>query len=218
MPGGIRATVEFSQQGVCPLADLTAGTQATIDSTSTSVTLPDSDGSVTEFTVEVDPDHLPEDTDLDPVLAYGSNQIYRRHHSGPVECPCECLGTFGCPVARYTAREGVLTISFHAREFDQLQTIVRDLQARFPSMDIRRLLRSPTESTADDTVFVDRGKLTDRQLEVLRTAFEHGYFERPRAANANEIAAILNINPSTFTEHLAVAQSKLLADILEDEG
>ena len=67
-----------------------------------------------------------------------------------------------------------------------------------------------------DVVFVDRGKLTDRQHEVLRTAYDMGYFERPRGANATEVAASLDINPSTFTEHLLSAQRKLLGDVLED--
>jgi len=42
-----------------------------------------------------------------------------------------------------------------------------------------------------------------------------GYFERPKRANATEIAADLGIAQSTFTEHLMAAQRKLLRDVLE---
>lgn len=41
-----------------------------------------------------------------------------------------------------------------------------------------------------------------------------GYFERPRRANATEVADVLDINPSTFSEHLAAAESKLIEDVL----
>jgi predicted DNA binding protein len=60
-------------------------------------------------------------------------------------------------------------------------------------------------------------RLTDRQREVLRTAHEMGYFEYPRGANAGEVATALDIEPSTFTEHLNAAQSKLLDELLVRE-
>jgi hypothetical protein len=65
-----------------------------------------------------------------------------------------------------------------------------------------------------DLVPVDRGRLTERQAEVLSTAYEMGYFEYPRDSNATEVAAELGIRPSTFTEHLSAAQSKLLEDLV----
>jgi len=41
------------------------------------------------------------------------------------------------------------------------------------------------------------------------------YFERPKGANATEVAERLGIAQSTFTEHLMAAQRKLLADVLD---
>lgn len=61
---------------------------------------------------------------------------------------------------------------------------------------------------------VDRDKLTDRQLEVIETAYDMGYYEYPRGANASEVAEALDICPSTLAEHLAAAQTKLLEDVL----
>ena len=67
-------------------------------------------------------------------------------------------------------------------------------------------------------MIVDRGVLTDRQRDVLGTAYELGYFERPRETNAEAVAAALSIAPSTLAEHLAVAQSKLTEAVLECDG
>jgi DNA-binding CsgD family transcriptional regulator len=53
--------------------------------------------------------------------------------------------------------------------------------------------------------------LTDRQREVLRTAYEQGYFEVPRAATTDDVAAALDLDSSTVTEHLQRAERNLLA-------
>lgn len=103
---------------------------------------------------------------------------------------------------------------FHAADYDQLQAAIGELRERFPEVDIKRFVRSPTDDQPRDTVSVNRSKLTARQLEVVETAYERGYFERPRRANATEIAADLGINPSTFREHLTAAESKILGDVL----
>jgi hypothetical protein len=65
---------------------------------------------------------------------------------------------------------------------------------------------------------VDLERLTDRQREVVETAYRMGYFEYPRETNASGVAAELGIEPSTLAEHLAAAQSKLLGAVLDGQG
>ncbi|WP_148415985.1 helix-turn-helix domain-containing protein [Haloferax sp. KTX1] len=214
MPAGIRATVEFASPSVCPVASVAHSTDSVVDSVSTSVVSTPGDVSVSEFVVEAD--DPPEASALEPIFSYGSKHLYRYTHDGSAGCPCECLGEFGCPVDRYFAQRGSLTLVFHAADYEQLQAVIGELRERFPGLDIKRLVRSPTGDAPGDSVFVDRGKLTTRQLEVLQTAYGMGYFERPRGANATEVAAELGINQSTFSEHLAAALTKLLGDILEE--
>ncbi|ELZ10701.1 bacterio-opsin activator HTH domain-containing protein [Halovivax asiaticus JCM 14624] len=242
MGEGIRATVAITAPDGCPIARESARTGSVIDQTSTSVSPAASSGSVTEYlaaadepavdaeTVDDGPDADAASADAESatdatsaadeptdeaVFSYGSTAIYRTAHEESDGCPCACLGSYGCPVHRYVADDGELTLVFHAESFDQLQDVMGDLRERFPSVDVRRLLQPPLEGTPDDGVFVNRGKLTDRQREVLETAYENGYFERPRGANASELAAELGISQSTFTEHLVTAQRKLLDDVLD---
>lgn len=214
MPPGIRATVTFATPELCPIVELSEAAETTIDSVSTNVCPSDCTESVSEFSVDADHD-ADLDSTLTPVFSHGSTHRYRLVHDDGANCPCESLGQFGCPVARYVAREGTLTLVFHATDYEQLRRVVADLRERFPGADLKRLVRSPTGGRPEDSVFVDRGKLTDRQIEVLETAYEMGYFERPRRANATEIAAELDISLSTFGEHLAAAEAKLLEDVLE---
>jgi len=216
MSSGIRATVSFAGPLKCPIAQFSAATGAVIEQVSTSVALAGSDGSVTEFLApERDTATGTEIDGVWPVFSYGARTLYRTEHGDEERCPCECLGRFGSPVHRYVARDGGLRLVFHAEDFATLQTIVGELRERYPSLDVQRLLQPPLEGTPEERVFVNRGKLTDRQYEVLAIAYEMGYFERPKGANATEVAEELDISPSTFTEHLMAAQRKLLEDVLE---
>ena len=213
MSSGIRATVAFDRPDICPVAALAAAADATVDTVVTSVA---ADGpSVTEFAADAPLEAVADEVDaaVVPVFAHGSTHRYRVAH-GDADCPCACLGAFDVPVTRYVAREGTLTLVFHAADYDELQALVNDLRDRFPSVDIKRFVRSPDEETTADGVFVDRHKLTDRQREVLATAYDMGYFERPRRANGSDVARELGIDPSTFSEHLAAAESKILDDFL----
>jgi hypothetical protein len=210
MPSEIRATVEFAAAEVCRLAELSAR-GPTVEDVSTSVSAGETP-SVTEFSTDapVDPGE-----DIQRVFSHGTTHRYRFTHDGGVDCPCECLGQFGCPVARYAAREGTLRLVFHAADYQHLRDIVGELRSRFRSVDLTRVIQSPADEGTADSVIVERGKLTPRQLEVLETAYEMGYFERPREANASDVAAELGVDPSTFSEHLAAVEAKVFGDVLE---
>lgn len=213
MSPGIRATVEFASTDVCPLAALSARHRTTIRSVSTSVSTGSTDVSVREF--RIDAGEPLDDERVSHVISNGSTDVYRLDHDPDRTCPCECLGRHGCPVDRYTADDGVLTLVFHAADFQRLQLLVTALHDRFPDVDIKRLIRDPEAGSPTDEVLVDRGKLTDRQFHVLKTAYEMGYFAHPRRANATEIASKLEIDRSTFAEHLSAAHRKLLEDVFE---
>lgn len=210
---GIRATVTFIAPDGCSIARISKAADTTIDQVSTSVSLPDSTGSVSEFLVKTD--GLPDDVECDAILSYGAANLYRVSHDGTEQCPCECLGQFGCPINRYVAKDGDVTLVFHADSYEQLQEVMAVFRDRYPSVNVERLLQPPLKGTPDEQVFVNRGKLTDRQREILQTAYERGYFERPKRANATEIAEELGIAPTTFTEHLVAAQRKIFVDVFE---
>jgi DNA-binding CsgD family transcriptional regulator len=54
--------------------------------------------------------------------------------------------------------------------------------------------------------------LTDRQYEALRTAYQLGYFDIPRRASLEDIAAELGISSSSVSERLRRAQTKLIQE------
>lgn len=56
--------------------------------------------------------------------------------------------------------------------------------------------------------------LTDRQLEVLETAIDAGYYDVPRGATHDEIAAALDCAPSTASEHLRRIESRIMSSLV----
>lgn len=210
MPDGIRATVEFSTPDICPIVELSEAAGTTIDSVNTNICPSEGQDSTVEFSIDTDSDL---DADVTPIFSHGSTDRYRLTLGEETDCPCERLARCGCPVARYVAEDGTLTLVFHTTDYDQLREVVAELRERFPDMNIKRFVRGPAGDRSRDPVFVDRSRLTHRQLEVVETAYEMGYFDRPRQSNATEIAAELGISPATFRQHLTAGESKILGDL-----
>lgn len=59
-------------------------------------------------------------------------------------------------------------------------------------------------------------QLTDRQLQILQTAYESGFFEWPRESTGEAVASSLGISQPTFARHFRAAERKLYA-LLFDE-
>ncbi|MFB6120520.1 MAG: helix-turn-helix domain-containing protein [Halobacteriaceae archaeon] len=53
-------------------------------------------------------------------------------------------------------------------------------------------------------------RLTDRQRDVLRTAYEMGYYDVPREASTEDVAAAVGLDSSTVAEHLQRAERNVL--------
>jgi hypothetical protein len=207
---GVRAEVEVSEPGSCPVASVSESAEGSVGSVSWTA----SDDAVTEeFTVEADAESV-SPGDVEPVFDYGSETVYQFERKQG-DCVCEVVESVDCPIADVRAESGSLVLTLHLDEMADLRTLVAALRDQFGGVGVRYLAQTGAETAeGSDLVPVDRGRLTDRQVEVLETAYEMGYFEYPRDSNATEVAAALDIRPSTFTEHLSAAQSKLLDDLL----
>jgi len=60
--------------------------------------------------------------------------------------------------------------------------------------------------------------LPPRQHEALRTALDLGYYEVPREAGRDEVAAAMDCAPSTATEHLQKAERAVVRTYLDRPG
>ncbi|MFB6084297.1 MAG: helix-turn-helix domain-containing protein [Halorientalis sp.] len=156
--------------------------------------------------------------EAEPVVEVGEERVYQYTRDATGDCVCETIESLGVPVADVRVEpEGVLVVTLHLDDIERLRGIVNDLNGTAERVEVRFLLRESADGDGEghgDQALIDRDRLTERQREVLRTAYRMGYFEHPRDANATEVADRLGIDTSTFTEHLAAAQAKLLDDLL----
>src|SRR5918994_5356752 len=57
-------------------------------------------------------------------------------------------------------------------------------------------------------------KLTQRQRQMLLTAYALGYYDVPRRISSDELSRHLNVDKSTVVEHLRKAEKKLIGSII----
>lgn len=84
---------------------------------------------------------------------------------------------------------------------------VADLEAAGADVRLRTLRAYEGRDEPLDT-------LTDRQRDVLETAHDLGYFDVPRQASLDEVAATLGLDRSTVSEHLQRAERNLFESLL----
>ncbi|WP_158057785.1 bacterio-opsin activator domain-containing protein [Halorussus halophilus] len=65
--------------------------------------------------------------------------------------------------------------------------------------------------------YVVQNRLTERQREVLRTAYDAGYYDWPRECSGKELANELDISSATLSQHLHNAERKLLTVLFDGQ-
>lgn len=126
--------------------------------------------------------------------------------SGAIARSVEAAGGVGHIVAAVPAHIDVRAVveQFRAHHPDSALTACRRSDEPVPVQ---------TESGLHATM-ADR--LTDKQREVLRTAYLSGYFSWPRRTTAEECADALDIAQPTFSQHIRAAQEKVIGRLFED--
>lgn len=99
-----------------------------------------------------------------------------------------------------------LLLSFVGSQ-EAIRDVLRHYVAAGASPGLRRLAAYEGDGTSVDA-------LTERQLEVVRTAYDLGFYEIPREASTEDVATELGVDPATVSEHLQRAERNLLAEAL----
>jgi len=117
---------------------------------------------------------------------------------------------------RMTPEEGHIVIripkSASVREY------VETLQGHFDDAELVARRESPESIRSKEDferAYVDR--LTERQREVLRTAYFAGFFEQPRDSSARDVAELLGVSQPTVSRHLRNSEQQLFSMLFGDE-
>jgi len=60
-------------------------------------------------------------------------------------------------------------------------------------------------------------KLTEKQREVLITAYKLGYYDIPRRIKSEQLAKKMGLVDSTVVEHLRKAENNLMKQLIEEQ-
>ncbi len=93
---------------------------------------------------------------------------------------------------------------------DAIAGTINSYQNEGATPDLRKLSRYEGKSRPLD-------RLTDRQREVIQTAYDMGYYEVPREVSTDDVAAEFDLDSSTVAEHLQRAERNLLSVHLSSE-
>lgn len=101
----------------------------------------------------------------------------------------------------------------NTREFMQM------LRTKYPAATLvsRTERKRPRRRVADIGTGLE-SELTERQLEVLKIAYQSGYFERPRKRTAEEVADALDVTHPTVSRHLREAERRIFSLLFDDDA
>lgn len=208
---GLRVDLEIDAPETCTLAKTLEGADTQARNVRWSH---DTDEAVEQFTARMSPEETPEN--VTQVFSYDGEGVFQFDRAVDDPCPCQQIENHGFPISDAQVNEEMLQVTLHLGDSDELSELLQELKSDFENVSIRTIAHEGSDTVSpDEFVPIDRGKLTDRQQEVMQTAYEMGYFEYPRQANATDVADQLDICPSTLAEHMAAAQAKIVADLFE---
>ena len=130
----------------------------------------------------------------------------------------EIAGLYGARVGNAVADAGGATLRVELPPTATVRAVVDLISERFPgAQPISRQERTRPTQSLDELHGLLADRLTDRQREVIETAYHAGYFEWPHATASESVAELLGITQPTFAEHFWTAQQQIIALLLEDD-
>jgi len=127
----------------------------------------------------------------------------------------QTVSTAGATVQTATADSDGGTLVVEAPVEADIRDIVDRVGDVYPSATLLAHREHDREITSIGPPSGLLDELTDRQREVLETAYRAGYFDWPRASTAQEVARSLDVAAPTLHGHLRKAEQTLLADLFD---
>jgi len=119
------------------------------------------------------------------------------------------IDEYECPLARKILDSGAMVTSAEVRGDEVVWNIVCSERA------FKRLMESVECELISKEVFSEEDVLTFREYEMLKFAFERGYFDSPKRIGLEDLARFFDCSKSTASETLRRALTKVLRSYFE---
>ena len=134
-------------------------------------------------------------------------------------CVTTTLADTGAVARSISAESGVGDIVADVPAHVDVRRVVEQFRTQHPESDLAACRNSdgPVPIRTERGVHATMAdKLTHKQYEVLRTAYLNGYFSWPRRTTAEECADTLGIVQPTFSQHIRIAQEKVIGRLFDE--
>ena len=127
------------------------------------------------------------------------------------------LADHGAVFREATADPTTTTLAIDIPDSIDVRTITQLVHETFAGVELRA--KQTLDQTAEHNLYSKfLETVTERQLEVIQTAYYSGFFESPRESTGEEIAETLGISPPAFYQHTRTVQRKLFATLFEENN
>ena len=123
----------------------------------------------------------------------------------------------GARLESLTATTTGVEVTVQLAAATDVREFIEQLDGHHPGVTLHARRDEAAHSPRGDSLRAELDeRLTDRQLEVLKTAYLSGFFDWPRETTGEEVAEMLGVTQPTVNRHLRVSERKLLDLLLDD--
>ncbi|MFB6133804.1 MAG: helix-turn-helix domain-containing protein [Halanaeroarchaeum sp.] len=144
------------------------------------------------------------------VVGSGENTSFTTAKIGE-QCVCPVFDDHDCVWEILEVREDAIRFAATLPERSQLASLITELENAGATVTTDRILTSPADLENDEM-------LTDKQREAFIAAIESGYYDSPRQATLDDIAAELGVSKSAVSQRLVAARNRLARKFAEETG
>ncbi|MFB6184707.1 MAG: bacterio-opsin activator domain-containing protein [Haloarculaceae archaeon] len=129
------------------------------------------------------------------------------------------IAAHGGSIQQARIEDGDYHLTVHLSPGVEVRQFIDWLQEAYPTIETltrRQVTRRENAAARVERVLAEQ--LTERQRAALETAFYAGFFEWPRETTGEDVAASLDIAPSTFAQHLRKAERKVVAELVSSRS
>ncbi|MCU4753862.1 PAS domain S-box protein [Halobacteria archaeon AArc-curdl1] len=188
--------------------------------------IPQEDGSTTVFatvSASLTGDTLADSDATGTIISRDSSQtVVQLAISGPFLTPV--IQTYGGTLRSCTVDpESGTRATLEVPKSVDVREVLTDLNRRGLATTLLARRESPDDHNGHERPMYDTNRasaleeLTDRQREVVQTAYHGGYFEWPRVTTGEEVATSLGISAPAFHNHVRTAERKVFRKLFDRE-
>lgn len=155
-------------------------------------------------------DKVVEDIRRNPLVSGVDVSLVEKHRA------LALVSTLKCPACRTLVGSDCFLISAVARGDKIEWTLI--FAGKEALRELLKKLQNYNVKVLQITRIEDREILTSRQEEIIRIAFEKGYFDYPKRISIRELAKIFNVSISTLSEILRAGQKKIMDSYFKEKA